>query len=95
MVIFDWLLFSPKRAFRWRDPLLWTAIPFAYLIAMFIRAEIGGILAGFGTRFPYFFMDVDAIGWAGVSGYVAVIALAFIALGYIMVVIDRLVMGRQ
>jgi hypothetical protein len=91
LVISDWLMFSPKHAFRWQDPLLWTAIPFVYLVAMFIRAETGGTLAGFGTRFPYFFMDIDAIGWTGVLGYTAIIALAYIILGYVMVIIDRLI----
>jgi hypothetical protein len=90
MVILDWLLLSPKRAFRLYDPLIWTAIPFAYVIAMLIRAEIGGIITGIGSRFPYFFLDIDLIGWMVMSGYVAVITFGFILVGYAMVLIDRL-----
>jgi hypothetical protein len=89
LVILDWLLFSPKGAFRWYDPLLWTSLPFAYVIAMLIRAEIGGEIVGVGSRFPYFFLNVDALGWAGMLGYVALIALGFMMLGYVMVAADK------
>jgi hypothetical protein len=89
LVILDWLLFCPKRAFRLYDPLIWTALPFAYVVAMLIRAEIGGEIVGVGSRFPYFFLDVDVIGWAGLLGYVAAIAVGFILLGYAMVFVDK------
>jgi len=92
MVILDWILFDPKRVFRWFDPLLWLILPLLYAIFTLIRAEIGGEMGGRGSRFPYFFLDVDALGWSQVLGYVGVIALVFTALGYIMLLLDRKVL---
>ncbi len=89
LVILDWLLFCPKRAFRWHDPIIWAAVPITYVIAMLIRAEIGGTIIGLNSRFPYFFLDIDAIGWAGMLGYSAVISLIFVAIGYLMTALDR------
>ncbi len=79
------MLFCPKRAFRWHDPIIWAAVPITYVIAMLIRAEIGGTIIGLNSRFPYFFLDIDAIGWAGMLGYSAVISLIFVAIGIGMI----------
>jgi hypothetical protein len=88
MVILDWVLFDPKRAFRGFDPLLWLILPLIYAVFTLIRAEIGGEIGGKGSRFPYFFLDVDALGWSRTLGYVGVIALVFTALGYVMLLLD-------
>jgi len=92
LVILDWVLFDQKRVFLWFDPLLWLIIPLLYAIFTFIRAEIGGEMGGRGSRFPYFFLDVDALGWGQVLGYVGAIALVFTALGYVMLLLDRKVL---
>jgi len=92
LVILDWILFDPKRVFSWFDPLLWLIIPLLYAIFTFIRAEIGGQMGGRGSRFPYFFLDVDALGWGKVLGYIGIIAVVFTALGYIMLLLDRKVL---
>jgi len=88
MVILDWILFDLKRAFKLFDPLIWLLIPLVYAIFTMIRAEIGRVMSG-GSRFPYFFLDIDAIGWNGVLFYVGVFAVAFTALGYIIYFLDR------
>ena len=94
LVILDWILFDPKRAFRWFDPLLWLVIPLLYAIFVLLRAEIGGEIAGRGSRVPYFFLDIDAIGWGQVLGYIGIIAFVFTALGYAMLLLDRYAFGR-
>ena len=88
MVILDWILFDPKRVFRGFDPLLWLILPLLYAIFTLIRAEIGGEIGGKGSRFPYFFLDVDALGWSRVLGYIGATAVVFTALGYIMLLLD-------
>ncbi|MDR1804003.1 MAG: Pr6Pr family membrane protein [Treponema sp.] len=92
MVILDWVLFDPRRVFRVFDPLLWLLIPLLYAIFTLIRAEVGGEMGGRGSRFPYFFLDVDAIGWGGMLAYVGAFAVVFAALGYIMLLLDRKVL---
>jgi len=89
MVILDWFMFDKKNVFRWFDPLLWLIIPFLYFVFALIRAEFGGLLAGRNTRYPYFFIDVDALGWQGVITYVAIITIAFTALGYLFFLLDK------
>jgi hypothetical protein len=95
MVILDWALFSPKKTFRRLDPLLWLAIPLAYVCFALVRAEIGGLLAGGASRFPYFFLDIDAIGWAGMLGYSAVITLGCVVLGYIYFFLDNYLLYKK
>ena len=89
MVILDWFIFDRKNIFRWFDPLLWLIIPFVYFVFALIRAEFGGNLSGRNTRYPYFFIDVDALGWPGVMTYTAIIAVAFTLLGYLFFLIDK------
>ena len=94
MVILDWILFDPKRVFRVFDPLLWLLIPLLYAVFAFIRAEIGGEMGGRASRFPYFFLDIDAIGWSGVLRFTGAFAVAFTILGYIMLLLDRYAFGK-
>lgn len=94
MVLFDYLLFTPKGTFNSFSPLWWTLIPIAYLIFAVIRAEVGtGLFSGFGgkpSRYPYPFMDFDLLGSGKAALYIVIIAVAYIALGYLFYVIDRL-----
>jgi hypothetical protein len=95
LVILDWLLFSPKRAFKLYDPLIWTIPPILYVIGLLVRAEIGGVIVGVGSRFPYFFLNIDRIGWDGMLGYVAAISVGFLLLGYTMVALDKFLPDRN
>ena len=86
----EWLLFDKKNAYKRFDPLLWLTVPFVYLIFVLIRAEIGGPLAG-TYRYPYFFLNVDALGISGVLTYVVILMFVFAFLGYIIYFIDKLI----
>nr|WP_201470477.1 Pr6Pr family membrane protein [Microbacterium hydrocarbonoxydans] len=88
LMIVDWLLFVPKGAFRWIDPLLWTLIPYAYLVWAFVHGALGGEFTP-GQRYPYPFMDVDALGILGVTRWVAALTVALVVVGLIFVAIDR------
>ncbi|MFJ4223546.1 Pr6Pr family membrane protein [Microbacterium sp. NPDC089695] len=92
LIILDWLLFVPKDAFRWVDPLLWTLIPFAYLGWSLVYGALGGEFVG-GDRYPYPFLDVDTLGVGGVLTWIAALTVALVAVGYVYVVVDR-VLGR-
>lgn len=92
LVIGDWLLFSPKGTFRWIDPLLWALIPYAYLVFAFTWGALGGTFGDLG-RYPYPFMNIDVLGVGGVALWIAGLTAALIAVGYVYVVIDR-VLGR-
>jgi hypothetical protein len=88
LVILDWLLFDEKGRYNIFDPLRWGIIPFYYFIFALIAAQAGVTYLG-GSRYPYFFLDADAIGAGGVALYVLGIAVAFFALSYIVFAFDR------
>lgn len=88
LVFVDWLLFVPKGSFRWVDPLLWTLIPYAYLVWAFVYGAVGGEFTP-GQKYPYPFMDVDALGVGGVAQWIVALTLALVVVGLVFVVIDR------
>ncbi|WP_091228499.1 Pr6Pr family membrane protein [Microbacterium sp. 3J1] len=88
LLIVDWLLFVPKGSFRWVDPLLWPLIPYAYLLWAFVYGAGGGEFTP-GQRYPYPFMDVDALGVLGVAQWVVALTIALVVVGFVYVVIDR------
>ncbi len=89
LFIGDWLLFDKKGVFNIKDPFKWLLIPMAYFIFAMIRAEIGDILPLAESRYPYPFIDIDKHGWM-VLLYLPLLGLFFLALGYLMVFIDRI-----
>lgn len=89
LLIADWLLFIPKGAFRAIDPLLWTLIPYAYLVFGFGYGALGGEFTP-GHTYPYPFMNIDALGAGGVALWIVALSAALVAVGYVFVLIDRL-----
>lgn len=94
MFILDWVLFDKKFVYKKTDPIIWTMIPLAYFVFAIIRAQIGGIIAGTDSRYPYFFIDIDQYGWM-VALFVLGLLIFFIALGYIILLIDRIYYDKQ
>ncbi len=90
MTILDWLLFDEKNKYRWYDPFIWLVLPYAYFIYAIIRAQLGGVLTAIGSRYPYYFMDVDAIGVTNVLWNVLFLSIAFLLLGYIIYAINKI-----
>lgn len=88
LVIVDWLIFVPKGEFRWIDPLLWTLVPYAYLVWAFAYGALGGEFTP-GQKYPYPFMDVDVLGVGGVTQWIVALTLALIVVGLVFVAIDR------
>lgn len=92
MVLLDWLLFDEKGRYAKTAPLAWLAIPLLYFAFALIAARLGMTFTG-GRRYPYPFLDADALGWASVAQTVGILVIAFLALGYLIWGADRL-MGR-
>lgn len=89
LVIFDWILFEEKGKYGKKEPFLWLIIPYTYFVYAIIRAELFGQIKGIDSRYPYFFIDIDALGIINVLKYVIIITIFFIILGYIIYFIDR------
>ena len=90
MMALDWILFDKKGVFRAYDPLWWAAVPLAYGVFVFMRAAKGPAIFGKGSRYPYWFVDVDVLGGAAVAKTCAVVLVCFVAAGYLLVLIDHL-----
>ncbi|MDO4154948.1 MAG: Pr6Pr family membrane protein [Clostridia bacterium] len=94
MVVLDYFLFFPKGQYKSLHPIAWLVLPYLYFGFVLLRAEISdSLFSGFGgakSRYPYPFLDVDLYGWDKVLLIVLGITVAFLALGYIAYVLDRL-----
>ena len=94
MVVLDYFLFFPKGQYKSLHPIAWMVLPYLYFGFIWLRAEISdSLFSGFGgakSRYPYPFLDVDLYGWDKVLLIVLGITVAFLALGYIAYVLDRL-----
>ena len=94
MVVLDYFLFFPKGQYKSLHPIAWLVFPYLYFGFIWLRAEISdSLFSGFGgakSRYPYPFLDVDLYGWDKVLLIVLGITVAFLALGYIAYVLDRL-----
>ena len=88
LAIAEWFLFDKKNSFRRYYPPMWLSVPFVYTVFVYIRAGFGGNIGQTGSRFPYFFFDIDAVGLTGVIVYAAVLFCAFLLLGYIFYFLD-------
>ena len=72
-----WLLLPPTRRIPGNAPLHWLAWPLAYALYALLR----GALTGF---YPYYFIDVGALGWPRVLLHLAGLLLAFVLASYAM-----------
>ncbi|RUT97624.1 hypothetical protein EOD23_28375 [Mesorhizobium sp. USDA-HM6] len=77
-----WLAFVRKGTLTWRAPFAWALYPLLYLAYALIRGAAEG-------RYPYPFIDVARIGWEQTLINSALIALAFVAAGEVLVWLDR------
>lgn len=90
MFTVDWFLFYEHKKVKWYFPLLSTIMPLVYVVFILIRASfIGG---GEGILlYPYFFLNVAKLGWGGFFMWISILLVIFIALGYLLYVIDKFV----
>ena len=88
--IFDWLIFDEKGKYDFKSPFKWLVIPDLYFIYVIIGVEFGMDFSLITeSRYPYFFIDVESLGWLNVIKYVILLNIFFLLLGYIFVFIDR------
>ena len=89
MFTLDWILFTEHRQTKWYYPLLAIVMPLIYVAFILIRAVILGNNYQ-GLLYPYFFLNVAKLGWGGVIGWVVILVLVFVALGYVIFGLDHL-----
>ena len=90
LTIIDWLLFSPKGQYTLYDPLWWAALVLIYFIVIVLRARLRGRIENSESRYPYYFIDIDAIGVKKTARNVLGLSLVVVAVGYVFVLLDFL-----
>ncbi|WP_426050691.1 Pr6Pr family membrane protein [Brevundimonas sp. SL161] len=80
--VLDWLLFVPKGRLRWIDPVKWLAYPLLYGLWTVIHGQLIG-------WYPYWFIDIGALGWERAGVNLAALLAFFLVLGLIVAAMDR------
>ena len=97
LYIADWFLFYERKKCRWYYPIASVAFPLGYVFFLLIQALILGfdssILIPTTTTpliYPYFFVNIDTQGLDGVLLWIVILALAFAAVGFLFLGLDRI-----
>ena len=97
MYIADWFLFYDRKKCKWYYPIASIAFPLAYMIFLLVQAIIlkfdSSILIPTTTTpliYPYFFVNLDTQGVGGVLMWIAILSVAFVAVGFVFFGLDKL-----
>ena len=97
LYIADWFLFYERKKCKWYYPIASIAFPLAYVIFLLIHAIIlkfdSSILIPTTTTpliYPYFFVNLDTQGVGGVLMWIAILSVAFVAVGFVFFGLDKL-----
>ena len=86
LFVLDYFLFEEKKSVSVFAPLLSLILPLVYVCYVFI---LGAAIPNF--EYPYFFLDVNELGYDGVMVWVVILVAAFSALGYLLWLYNRIV----
>ena len=97
LYIADWFLFYERKQSKWYYPIASIGFPLAYVIFLLIQAIIlqfdTSILIPTTTTpliYPYFFVNIETQSVPGVLMWIAILSVAFVAVGYLFYGLDRL-----
>ena len=97
LYVADWFLFYERKKCKWYYPIASIAFPLAYVVFLLIQAIIlqfdSSILLPNCTTpliYPYFFVNLDTQGVAGVLMWIGILSAAFVAVGFLFFGLDRL-----
>ncbi|MDE6667561.1 MAG: Pr6Pr family membrane protein [Clostridia bacterium] len=91
LFILDWFLFDEHKTVKILDPLKATIMPLIYVVYILIYGAIYKAAAGEPFSYPYFFLNVNDLGYGGVVLWVFILVVVFVVLGYLMFIYDKLV----
>ena len=95
MYVIDWLLFYEHKKVRWFYPLTSVIFPLVYIVFVYVRAAILNFNPEVPYIYPYFFLNLETQGVAGVAKWVVILFAGFVALGYIFYGIDKIVKSKR
>ena len=95
MYVFDWILFYEHKKVKWFYPIASVIFPVLYIIFIYTRAFIVNFNPEVPYLYPYFFLNLDNLGVAGVAKWVGILFVGFIGLGYIFYGIDKCIKPKK
>ena len=102
LYIGDWFLFYERKKAKWTYPLISVSFPVCYVAFVYIHAALRGfdtsVLDFNGTGpfiYPYFFLNPEILGEAGVAVCIAALAVGFIGLGYLFFGLDKVSIKKR
>lgn len=97
LYVADWFLFYERKQCKWYYPVASISFPLAYAIFLLIHAIIldfdSSILIPNSTTpliYPYFFVNLETQGVSGVLMWIGILAVGFVAMGFLFFGLDRL-----
>ena len=102
MYVADWFMFYERKKCKWYYPLVSISFPLAYITFIFIQATImkfdtSILIPGTTTPliYPYFFLNLESQGVGGVIKWVVILLIAFIAVGYVFLGLDKIAKAEK
>ena len=102
MFVADWFLFRERGKVKWYYPIASAGFPLAYMVFILIQATIlkfdtSILIPGTNTPliYPYFFVNLETQGVAGVAKWAVILLVAFMAVGYLFYGIDRILTRKS
>ena len=97
MYVLHWFLFYERKKCKWYYPIASISFPLAYLIFIFAQAAImkfdtSILIPGTETPliYPYFFVNLETQGVAGVAKWIVILLSAFVVVGFVFFGLDKL-----
>jgi hypothetical protein len=87
LFVLDWFLTEMDQEYSWKYSLLWLVYPIFYVFYTLVR----GIIIGW---YPYFFLNLDALGAGLFVMWVFILASIFILLGLLFVFLNKVISKR-
>ena len=102
MFVADWFLFRERGTVKWYYPIASAAFPLVYMLFISVQAAIlkfdSSILIP-GTKtpliYPYFFVNLETQGVAGVAKWAVLLFATFMVVGFVFYGIDKLLKGKR
>ena len=89
--LLNWLIFSKKEELNYNWALIWTVIPWIYVIYAMIMGAKGKIIERTDSAYPYDFMDVSRHGWLIVLRNCVLVTIVFVLSGLLLIFIRKLI----
>ena len=95
MYVADWAVFTEHGRLRWYAPLLSVLTPLMYVIFVYLRAAAYSFDSAQARLYPYFFLDPDSRSVPAVGGWMVLLLIGYLIMGYGLFGMDRLLARIQ